>query len=109
MRAAAVVNELKLRRVGARSENVRCRLDERSLLGHPLRRLPNRVAVDTERDVIEEEAAVHLRHVDQALDAVGERVERSDWILAIDADVKREMVARAGGNADEGNPARERR
>ena len=47
------------------------------------------------------EAAVHLRHVDPAFDAVGERVERPDQIMPIDAEVEREVVARAGGNVDE--------
>ena len=88
----------------ARSENVRRRLEERARLGVPVGRLPNSVAVDPERDVVEEEAAVHLRDVDPALDAVGERVERAEQVVAIDAEVEREVVARAGGHADEREP-----
>jgi hypothetical protein len=72
--------------------------------GASVRRLPNRVAVDPERDVVEKQAAVHLRDVDHALDSVGERVERADQLVAVDAEVEREMVAGAGGNADEGKP-----
>ena len=108
MRAAPVVHELQVDRGGARSEHLRGRLQQRARLRVAVRRLPNRVAVDPERDVVEEEAAVHLRHVDPALDPVGERVERADQIAAVDAEVEREVVAGAGGNADERKPVRER-
>ena len=104
---ALVVHELQVDRGGARPEHVRGRLQQRARLGVTVGRLPNGVAVDPERDVVEEEAAVHLRHVDPALDPVGERVERADEIVAIDAEVECEMVARAGGNADEGKSVRE--
>ncbi len=107
MRSAAVVHELQVDCGGTRPEHVRGRLQQRARLGVAVGRLPNRVAVDPERDVVEEEAAVHLRHVDPALDAVGERVERADQIVAIDAEVEREVVAGAGGNADERKPVRE--
>ena len=107
MRSAAVVHELQVDRRGTRPEHVRGRLQQRARLGVAVGRLPNRVAVDPERDVVEEEPAVHLRHVDPALDAVGERVERADQIVAIEAEVEREVVAGAGGNADERKPVRE--
>ena len=85
----------------------RRRLRERARLGVAVGRLPNGIAVDPERDVVEEEAAVHLGDVDPALDAVGEGVERADEIAAVDADVEREVVAGAGGNADERKVVRE--
>ena len=107
MGAAAVVHELQAGCWRARSEHLRGRLRERARLGVAVGRLPNRVAVDPERDVVEEEAAVHLGHVDPALDAVGEGVERADQIAAVDADVEREVVAGAGGNADERKLVRE--
>ena len=107
MRAAPVVHELQVDCGGARSEHLRGRLQQRARLGVAVGRLPNGVAVDPERDVVEEEAAVHLGHVDPALDAVGERVERADQIAAVDADVEREVVAGAGGNADERKAVRE--
>ena len=69
--------------------------------------MPNGVAVDAEGDVVEEEAAVHLGHVDSALDPVGERVECADQIAAVDAEVEREVVAGAGWNADERKVVRE--
>ena len=107
MGAAAVVHELQAGCRRARSEHLRGRLRERARLGVAVGRLPNRVAVDPERDVVEEEAAVHLGHVDPALDAVGEGVERADQIAAVDAEVEREVVAGAGGNADERKVVRE--
>ena len=107
MWAAPVVHELQVDRGGARPEHVRGRLQQRARLGVTVGRLPNGVAVDAERDVVEEEAAVHLGHVDPALDPVGERVERADQIVPIDAEVEREVVAGAGGDADEGKPVRE--
>ena len=39
--------------------------------------------------------------VDPALDSGGERVERADRIVGIEAEVEREVVARARRNADE--------
>ena len=101
MSAAVVVYKLQVDRGGARPEHVRGRLQQRSRLGITVGRLANGVAVDPERHVVEEEAAVHLGYVDPALDAVGERVERADEIAAVDADVEREVVAGAGWNADE--------
>ena len=84
-------------RLPARSaEHLRGRVRERAHLRVAVRRLPNRVAVDPERDVVEEEAAVRLGHVDAAFDAVGEGAERADEIVAIDAGVEREVVAGAG-------------
>ena len=102
MRVAAVVRELEVG-CGRADRVLRGRLEQRAGLRVAVGRLPNGLAVDPERDVVEEEAAVHLRHVDPALDAVGERVERPDQIAAIDAEVERE-VAGAGGDADERKP-----
>ncbi len=88
---------------------MRSRLEERARLGVPVGRLSNRVAVDPERDVVEEEAAVHLRDVDPALDTVAERVERADHVVSIDPEVEREVVARPGRDADEREPVRDGR
>ena len=98
-------------RLDRRRRSVRARARpsaQRARLGVTVGRLPNGVAVDPERDVVEEEAAVHLGYVDPALDAVGEGVERADEIAAVDADVEREVVAGAGWNADERKVVRER-
>ena len=101
MLAALVVHEAKLGCRLARSEYPDCRLQERSRLRVAIRRLPNRLAVDPERDVVEEQPTVHAADVDQALDAVGERLERADEIVPVDAEVEREVVPRPGWNADE--------
>ena len=108
MGAAAVVHELQAGCRRAWSEHLHGRLRERARLGVAVGRLPNRVAVDPERDVVEEEAAVHLGDIDPVLDAVGEGFERAHQIAAVDADVEREVVAGAGGNADERKVVRER-
>jgi hypothetical protein len=108
VRLAAVVHQLQVDRCGTRPEHVRGGLQERARLGVAVGRLVNRVAVDPERDVVEEEAAVHRRDVDAALDAVCERVERADRVAAIEAEVEREVVARACGHANEGEFVRER-
>ena len=101
VRAAAVIHELQVGCGAARSENVRRRREERSRLGVPVGWLSNSVAVDPEGDVVEEEAAVHLRDVDPALDTRGERVERAEQVVAIDAEIEREVVPCAGRRADE--------
>ena len=84
-----------------RTEHLRCRLQQCPRLRVAVGRLPNRVAVDPERDVVEKEAAVHLRHVDRRArlrrwNASSEPTRSS----SIDAEIEREVVAGAGGNAD---------
>ena len=68
----------------------------------------DRVTVDAERDVVEKYAAIHLRHVDLALDPVGERVESTDQVVPVHAHVEREVVARPGRNAHKRNSVRSR-
>ena len=108
MGAAAVVHDLQSGCRLARAEDLRRRLRERARLGVAVRRPPNCVAVDPERDVVEEEAPVHLGYVDPALDAVGQGVERADEIRAVNADVEREVVTGTGGDTDERKLVRER-
>ena len=57
--------------------------------------------VETERDVVEEQAVTGPTDVDAPLAAV-ERAQRSDRVVAIEAEVAGEVVARAERNADEG-------
>ncbi len=106
MGVAAVVGELEIGCGRARTEYLRCRLEQRAGLRAAVRRLPNGLAVDPDGDVVEEEAAVHLRHVDPSFNAVGKCVERPDQIAAIDTEVEREVVTGAGGDADERHPVR---
>jgi hypothetical protein len=63
--------------------------------------LLNRIAVDAKRDVVEEQPAVHLGHVDPALDPVAECVERARHVTPVHPDIEREVVARPGGDAHE--------
>ena len=62
------------------------------------------LGVEPERDVVDEDASVDLGEVDAALAAVDERVERADDVVAVDAEVEREVVARARGHARVGEP-----
>src|SRR5262249_3098396 len=57
--------------------------------------------VETERDVVQEEAVVRTPDVDRELGAVDERIERADRVVAVEADVAREVVPRPEWDADE--------
>ena len=59
--------------------------------------------IDAERGVVDEDALVERREVDAPLDPVGERIERADDVVPVEAEVEGEVVARAGGDADVGN------
>ena len=61
--------------------------------------------VNAERDVVQEQAAVGATDVDAALLAVHESVERTDWVVAVEADVAREVVACAERDAHERQPS----
>ena len=52
-----------------------------------------------------EDPVVDLGQIDDSLAAVDKGVEGADDILAIDSQVEREVVARAGGHAGVGQPA----
>ena len=75
MGATEVVKEFEPQRRRAWSEHLRGRLRERAHLGVAVCGLLDGVAVDPERHVIQELAAVHLGDVDLSLDAVGEGIE----------------------------------
>ena len=64
------------------------------LLG--LRDLP----VDAERHVVDEHAAIDLSQVDAPLDRRTEGVERAHDVIAVEAQIEREVVARASGHHD---------
>ena len=63
------------------------------------------LGVEPERDVVYEHAPVDLGQVDGSLAAVDERVEGADDIVAVDAEVEREVVPGAGGYAGVRQPA----
>ena len=60
----------------------------------------DRLGVDAERDVVDERAPVDLGEVDDVLaGARAERVERAEVVVAVDAEVEREVVAGPGRDA----------
>ena len=98
---ANVVDEVELGYRAAGTEDGANGLHQGPQLRRTVCRFPNRLAVDTERDDIQERAAIHRADVDAGLDPVREGLERSDRIGRIQSQVPHEMVASAGGNADE--------
>jgi hypothetical protein len=64
----------------------------------PVLRGPHDRGVDPQRGVVDEHAAVDLRQVDAPLRAVGERVQRADDVVAVQAEVEGEVVPRPSGH-----------
>ena len=98
---AVVVDEAQSGQRRARTAHLRGRLEQRAdlcvAIGRPLHGCP----VDPERDVVEEQATVHVADIDRAFERIGERVERADEIVRRDAEIAGEVVARTGRDADE--------
>lgn len=65
----------------------------------------DRLGVEAERDVVDEYATVDLGEVHPTLTAINERIERTDDVVAVNAEIEREVVAGAGGHAGVGQPA----
>ena len=61
----------------------------------------HRLRVEAERDVVDERPAAHLAEVDALLAPVDEGLEGADDVVAIDAEVEREVVAGPGRDAGE--------
>ncbi|MFZ1288401.1 MAG: hypothetical protein WAR57_15320 [Candidatus Phosphoribacter sp.] len=68
--------------------------------------LPDRLPVDAEGHVVQEEPTVHLTHVDHAFHALSERVQCPDHVLPVHTQVQGEVVACTGRDADERQPMR---
>jgi hypothetical protein len=81
----------------AGSEHFRHGVEQRAQLRIAVLLVLDGLGIDPERDVVDEHAPVDLREVDGALATVDERIECSDDLVAVDAEVEREVVARAGG------------
>jgi hypothetical protein len=105
---AEVVDEAHRGQRRARTEDLRGRLEQRAELCVAVGRALHGCPVDPERDVVEEQATVHLADVDRAFEPIGERVERADEIVGRGAEIAGEVVARTGRDADEGQPVRNR-
>ena len=88
----------------AGAEHVRHGVEQRAYLRVAVALALDGLGVEPERDVVDEHAAVDLGQVDGSLAAVDERIEGADDVVAVDAEVEREVVARAGGHARVGQP-----
>ncbi len=104
--APDIVNQAQGWHLRAWAEHLFGGLQQCAHLGITVGGTADRVAVDPERDVVEKQPAVHLRHVDQALDPVGERVERAEQIVRIQPQIASEVVAGTGRHAHERKPMR---
>ncbi len=95
----------------AGAEHVRHGVEQRAQLRVAIALSLDGLGIEPERDVVHEHAPVDLGQVHGSLAAVHERVEGADDVVAVDAEVEREVVARAGGHARVRQPAlgRERR
>ena len=105
---AEVVHHPQPRRATTRAANLADGLEHRSNLRVAVSGPLHGVAVDPEREIVEEQTAVHLCDIDLALDRIGERVERANEIVSIDAEVEREVVPCPGGDAHERKPGLQR-
>ena len=59
----------------------------------------DRVGVEAERDIVDEYPTVDLGEVHPALTAINERVKRADDVVAVNAEIECEVIARTGGHA----------
>jgi hypothetical protein len=81
-----------------RSDDIRHGVQQGAQLGLAVSGLLDRLGIEPERDVVDEDAAVHLCQVDSALPAVDERVQGTDDVVTVNAEVEREVVSRSGGH-----------
>ena len=87
--------ELGARRAEDRGHGVEQRAD----LGVAVALALHRLGVQTHRDVVDEDAPVDLAEVDEMLPAVDERIQGAHHVVAVDAEVQGEMVARTRRDA----------
>ena len=79
--------------VSVRPEHVGHGVEQCAQLRVAIARALYRLGVEAERDVVHEHLPVHLGQVNPALAAIHERVERANDVVAVDAEVEREVVA----------------
>ena len=82
----------QVKRLGVRAEQVGQQGGCRSHLGVPVLRRLDDLRVQAKRRVVHEHATVHGGQVDRALHRVREGIERADDVIAVEAEVKREVV-----------------
>ena len=82
-----------------RAEHVRHGVEQRVQLRVAIALSLHRLGIESERDVVDEHAPVDLGQVHDALAAVDERVEGANDVLAVNAEIEREVVARTRRHA----------
>jgi hypothetical protein len=75
-----------------RSDNVGNRVQQGAQLRLTVTRALHRRRVQAERDVVDEDLAVHLSQVDAPLAAIDEGIQGADHVVAIDSEVEGEVV-----------------
>ena len=104
VRVPARAGPAQVELAAVRAEHVGHGVEQRADLRVAVALALDGLGVEPERDVVDEHAPVDLGEVDDPLAAVDERVEGADDVVAVDAEVEREVVARAGGHARVGQP-----
>ena len=106
MLSSGVVHQAQRRHSPTGTKHPPRRLRQGADLRVAISGLPDRLSVDAEGDVVQEDAAVHFAHVDQALHPISERVKGPGHVLPVHTEVERKMVARPAWDADEGQSMR---
>ena len=95
--------ELEVDRVGAGAEQIGQHLRPRVQLGIAVGVRLNDLRVGAQRGVVHEHVVVDPGEVDASLHSVGVGVQRAENVVAVEAEVEREVVARARRDADMGD------
>ena len=102
------VSELQIERLRLAPEQLGQQRRRRRELRVAVRLLLHDVGVDAERNVVDEQPAVHRRVVDPTFDRVSKRVHRVPRIVSVQSEVEREVVASSGAHTDEGQSVLDR-
>ena len=108
MLGAAVIDDGKPRCGCARSQCLLRGAQQRLQPRVAVAVLPYGLGVEAEDDVVDEDRSVDLADVDAALEALREGLERPDDVAALHAEIAREVVSGARGNARERQVVRAR-
>ena len=83
----------------AGADHVRHSVQQGADLGVAVAGALDRLGVEAERDIVDEYATVDLGEVHPTLTAINERVQCTDDVVAVNAEIEREVVAGAGRHA----------
>ena len=106
MLSPGVVDQAQRRHAPTRTKHPARRLRQGADLRVAIAGLLDCLSVDAEGDVVQEDAAVHFAHVDQALHPIRERVKSPGHVLPVHTEVQRKMVPRPDRDAHERQPLR---